>query len=274
MAPPGGDQRAVRPQHDRPERQIFWRPCPGDDITFFSAVAEDKFTTTPKFHEWLREMGELRPELAILDSAMQVAAVPEGNRPLVTRCIQELTKPAIKYNTAIILIGHDNRQGDYSGSSAWENRSRSRLHMKIARDKDGGEDGIRLARPKANYAARDDGLPLEWREGAFHCTAEAHETPEARLERKMREGAADQAFLDALDRLTAQRRHTSAGKSAQNYAPKLMVEAGVSGDYSKAELERAMQRLFAAGRILASQVLWQRDNRHRVQGIARAAEPL
>jgi hypothetical protein len=53
-----------------------------------------------------------------------------------------------------------------------------------------------------------------------------------------------------------------------------MVEAGVSGDYSKAELERAMQRLFAAGRILASQVLWQRDNRHRVQGIARAAEPL
>jgi RecA-family ATPase len=253
------------------EGEMFWRPCPGDDITFFSAVAEDKFTTTPKFQEWLRELEELRPELAILDSATQIAAVPEGNRPLVTRCIQELTNPAMKYNTAIILIGHNNREGDYSGSSAWENRSRSRLHMKRTKEKDGAEDDvIRLARPKANYADRDEGVPLEWRDGALYCAATEHETLETRVARQSREREAERQFLHALDRLAEQQRHTSATKTASNYAPRVIERAGFDGGFTTRDLERAMERLFGEGWIKAGVELWTTPCRHKVVGIGRA----
>ena len=47
--------------------------------------------------------------LAILDSATQIAAIPENNRPLVTRCLQALTRLCLDAKTTILLIGHNNR---------------------------------------------------------------------------------------------------------------------------------------------------------------------
>jgi hypothetical protein len=147
------------------EGKLLWRPCPGDDLTMFTAANESDFRITPVFKVLREQILDLKIRLAILDSATQVAAIPENNRPLVTRCLQALTNLCLEADTTILLLGHNNREGDYSGSSAWENRARSRIHMKREKDEDGTES-IRLARPKANYAALEEGVTLEWHNGA------------------------------------------------------------------------------------------------------------
>jgi RecA-family ATPase len=246
--------------------KLIWRPCPGDDVTLFTAANESDFRTTPLFTVLRDQIGDLKAELAIIDSAAQIAAIPENNRPLVTRCMQALTKLCIDLETSIILIGHNNRDGDYSGSSAWENRARSRLHMKRDKNPD-GTDTIKLCRPKANYAGVEAGVALEWHQGAYRCTDQRFETFSDRLEREMREGKVDQAFLDGLDKLADQRRATSISKSAANYAPKLIAE--IFPEFSKPDLERAMSRLFEQNRIQGDVRLWQRGNRAWVSGLGR-----
>ena len=83
------------------------------------------------------------------------------------------------------------------------------------------------------------------------------------------------AFLAALDELTAQRRNVSHAERACNYAPKLMKVAGFAEQYSKVDLKRAMNELFAEDEIVASVELWRGADRKRVVGIARlaASEP-
>lgn len=250
------------------ENRVFWRTCPQDDITLFEGSFESSYRTTDNFEILRHQLKTTAAKLLILDSATQIAAVPEANRPLVTRCIQVLTKLCYEFETTIILLSHNNRTGDYSGSSAWENRCRSRIHMK--REEENGADTTKLLRPKANYAELENGVKIEWHKGAYRCTDPRFETQTERLERKLKEGAIDQAFLDALDRLTQQQRAVSDSKNAGSYAPKVIAEANLA-EYTKDQLEQAMNRLFAAERIVAKAVLpWTRDrDRHQARGIAR-----
>lgn len=249
--------------------KLFWRPCPGHDITLFTGSNERDYATTPEFENLRAQIKSTTALLTILDSASQIAAIPENNRPLVTRCLQALTGLCLETGTTILLIGHNNRDGDYSGSSAWENRVRSRLHMKRDAEEDGTKT-LKLARPKANYAADEAGVTLEWHRGAYRCTDQRFETYGDRLDRELREGQIDQIFLNALDRLTEQHRALSHAKTAGNYAPRVMAETGFVNGTTKPQLEQAMRRLFDAERIIADAVLpWSKTNRHPAQGLAR-----
>ena len=251
------------------EGKVFWRPCPGDDITLFTGTNEQDCTTTPAFEILREQIESTSAMLTILDSATQVAAIPEINRPMVTRCLQHLNRICIDTGTSILLLGHNNREGDFSGSSAWENRVRSRIHMKREKTEDGTET-IVLARPKANYAAIEEGVTLEWHKGAFRCTDQRFESYGDRLDREMKERQDDQKFLAALDHLTKQQRAVSHSKQAGNYAPKVMAELGLVNGVSKGLLEKAMNRLFTADRIIAdAQLPWMKPDRHHAQGIAR-----
>jgi RecA-family ATPase len=250
------------------EGKLFWRACPGDDLSLFTATSEGDYSTTALFDVLRAQIVETSAKLTILDSATQIAAIPENNRVLVTRCIQALNKLCLETGTTIILIGHNSRTGDFSGSTAWENRVRARLHMKREKDEDGGES-IMLCRPKANYAALEDGVSLEWHEGAYRCTDHRFETYGDRLDREMKERETDQAFLAALDQLTEQRRSTSASPQAANFAPKLIAADGLVNGFSRRDLERSMSRLFKAGEIVADAKLWQRGDRHWATGLAR-----
>jgi RecA-family ATPase len=249
--------------------KVFWRPCPGDDITLFTAANESDLRTTQEFEVLRQQINDLKIKLTFLDSVAQIAAIPENNRPLVTRCMQSLTSLCLQASSTVVLIGHNNRAGDYSGSSAWENRVRSRCHLKRERAEDGTET-IKLGRPKANYADREEGVTLEWHRGAYRCTDQRFETYGDRLERECRERECDQVFLDALDRLTEQHRTVSASPNAGNYAPKVMVQGGLANGAGSKELERSMARLFKEGRIIADAELpWRKPDRHFAIGLAR-----
>jgi hypothetical protein len=84
----------------------------------------------------------------------------------------------------------------------------------------------------------------------------------------MRQGAACQAFPDCLDKLTAQGRPVSHSPASwRNYAPKVMVS--LVECFSKRELEQAMEKLFADGRIEANIQIGRNDRRQAIYGIAR-----
>jgi hypothetical protein len=76
----------------------------------------------------------------------------------------------------------------------------------------------------------------------------------------------------ALDAATRQQRNVShAPKARETYAPRFFIEQGlVNGGFTIRDMESAMRELFNAGEIVADQELWQRGNRHRANGLARA----
>lgn len=269
--------------------KVFWRPCPGDDITMFKGASEGEYVTTPALKTLREQISELGAKLVVLDSATQIAAISEISRPLVTRCLQALTQICIELDTTILLLGHNNRNGDFSGSSAWENRVRSRLHLQRVKDEDASGERTVLCRPKANYAAREEGVQLEWCDGAFRCVDHRFESFSESLDRKMRERLAERVFLDALDEMTKQRRAMSdKSKAGASYAPRMIVANGLNAGpeprgnldealekhppFTERELQDAMNRLFRDGRIIADAELWRKGNRHFATGIARKRE--
>ena len=60
------------------ESKLFWCPCPGDDITLFTAANEFDFRSTPAFQVLREQVLDLKIKLAILDSAAQIAAIPRS----------------------------------------------------------------------------------------------------------------------------------------------------------------------------------------------------
>jgi RecA-family ATPase len=116
------------------EGKLFWRACPGDDLSLFSGTSAADFRIMPLFDMLRAQIVETGARLTILDSATQIAAISENDRGLVTRCIQALNRLCLETGTTVLLIGHNSRTGDFSGSTAWENRVRARLHMKREKD--------------------------------------------------------------------------------------------------------------------------------------------
>ncbi|MEM7026280.1 MAG: hypothetical protein AAF637_27440, partial [Pseudomonadota bacterium] len=86
------------------------------------------------------------------------------------------------------------------------------------------------------------------------------------------EKAAEKAFLDGLDELTKAQRATSHARNVVNYAPKLIIKTTSARGFQRREIDRAMERLFAAGAIRAEMRLWRGADRHWKYGIARIQE--
>jgi hypothetical protein len=158
--------------------------------------------------------------------------------------------------------------------AAWETIARSRLFLGPAKPDGDGEpvenDPRRVLRRGKSNANSMASLDLVWERGAFRLEHPAFATYGDRLDRELRRGQACQAFLDALDGLTQQRRNVSHSTCGRNYAPKVMKEAGLCDGFTRAEMEAAMNELFKDGRIVASAELWKGADRHPVVGIARS----
>ena len=126
-----------------------------------------------------------------------------------------------------------------------------------------------LRKPKANYS-ETDALELEWRDGMLHAVNQFDDTPAGKLERGLRDGQANQIFLNALDALRARGMAASESvKAAQTYAPRLILAQGLAGEFSKRDMQAAMERLFKEGRIKASMAVVKGANRHTKTGIGR-----
>jgi RecA-family ATPase len=223
----------------------------------------------PLYDPLIAKANEIKAGLIILDNRAQMFLGNENDRAQATYSANLAAGIARTIGGCVLLLGHDAKSQDseYSGSTAWDAVTRSRwwLHRVV---NGGDEPDLVLERRKTNYAPPDS-IKLEWRSGVLFAADERHMTPADLLALEMRKGEACQAFLDALDVLTAQLRPVSHSNQAKNYAPRFMRSAGLAEGFSVRELEEAMNTLFADHRIVANQVIGKRSNRSSIIGIGR-----
>jgi hypothetical protein len=128
-----------------------------------------------------------------------------------------------------------------------------------------------LRRAKANYARKDDEITMRWDAGTFRTEGPARfKDAVDRIEERLREKADEEAFLACLDILREQGRAVSHSRNAPTYAPSAMAKLAEAKGIPKRRLERAMERLFAAGIIKAGMEIGTKANRHPLVGIGRA----
>jgi RecA-family ATPase len=221
-----------------------------------------------EIEEKAREIGA---KLVILDNAAQMFGGDEINRAEVTAFINALNGMARRLGAAVLLLGHPPKSGaEYSGSTAWHSVVRCMWTIAPIAEKDeDGEtgDALVLTRHKANYAPIGEEIRLRWVDGVLR--RDEGEAPMSAGDAAFHRHNAKGAFLAALDTLTAQRRNVSHSERAPNYAPKAMKAAGLAEGYTKGDLRRAMNDLFAEDTIVGDAPLWLKPNRHHASGIAR-----
>jgi RecA-family ATPase len=248
---------------------------PGEDITLFLAKNEGDYAEGPALSILREQIGDFRPGLVLLDSVAKIYGGPENNRQLVTRCVQRLIQLCLEFGATILLNGHDNKAGEYSGTTAWENTVRSRLHFKREVEIDdngkpikGGDSHNVLIRPKTNYAAPDDlGIAMRWFGGALVSLNPDHVTPEMQAAMCQAETEADQAFLEALHQLTTRQVTTSDASTSTYYAPKQILKHGLANNLSQRDLAKAMRRLIMSGVIARGELPWRTKHRTPAVGI-------
>jgi hypothetical protein len=196
---------------------------------------------------------------------------PEGKRALVTRVMRALDEIAQKNRCAIIVIGHNNKQGEFSGSTAFENAVRARMSLERIETDDGGE-ALRLSLPKANYNGKQN-IDMRFSDGSLSAIDDDHMTSADRLDRDLRRGACDQKILDGVDLMTRLERTLSASNRASNYAPKILHPAVMPHDFTIKELEKAMERLIVQGRLEPHARLPFKVHNRTASGLGRPAEP-
>lgn len=159
---------------------------------------------------------------------------------------------------SVVLLAHPSLAGinsgsGISGSTGWHNSVKARMYLQAAKAENCDEadrDRRILEFKKNNYGPVAESLTLKFRDGLFlpEVGASAHE-------KAAKEAKADAIFLEVLGKLIAQGRIASPQPSASNYAPATIAAHpdgkphGRKGDY-----EKAMERLFEAGRIHVEKV--------------------
>lgn len=241
-------------------------------MTFPKGRAPDSLPLLGEIENRAREIGA---KLIILDNAAQLFGGEENARAEVTSFLNALNGLARRVGAAVLLLGHPPKNGaDYSGSTAWHSVVRCMWKLDPVTPEAGddeadaaGPGALVLRRCKANYAPTDEEIRLRWVEGVLR--RDDGEMPASPMDAAFHRHNAKQAFLKALDELTAQRRSVSDSERAGNYAPKAIKAAGLAEGFSKADLKRAMNELFRDRAIIARAPLWKGSDRKPVLGIAR-----
>ena len=239
-------------------------PAPHLDLTLAEASENGSVTPTDNLDILKRQIEAQQAGLVVLDNSAKLFAIKEADRIAVTRCLNLLQGICHECGTSILLVAHNNKLGDFSGSTAWENACRSRLSL--TRDEDA--ETLTLARPKANYAALGE-VKIQWDNGSFRCDDEAGMSFAERLDAEQEKRRHATIFLNAIDVLTTQRRTISHNKRATNYAPKAITDANLASGLTANQLADAMELLFAENRIVGDAKVYERQNRSWASGIVR-----
>lgn len=243
----------------------------GNELATFDG--DGKMSIAPRYHQIEQACLSLGIKHVTLDNTAHFFAGNENDRHQVASYVNLNNGLAVTIDGSVVMVGHPNKAGDsYSGSTAWENQVRSRLYLEVPKNNDEGvpiDPDMRVLRnEKANYSQRGAEVRFYWVQGAFVL-----EEQRTDVEQDTRESAQafheNTLFMKLLDMLSDQRRNVSHKPRAGNYAPKIMAGMPAAKGYSKAQFERAMERLFMLDQIIADAPLWLGSDRHPVLGIGR-----
>ena len=212
-------------------------------------------------------------KLLVLDSLHDHFFGNENNRIHARQFINMLRDLAMGFDGAVVLTAHPSLSGlatgsGFSGSTAWNNAVRSRLYLKKPKDEDEDDNARILEDMKHNYSGQKPPLKLRWTEGVLVA-----EHPPQGVFAGMEARKAEVVFLEILDAVTAEGRHVSESSHSGNYAPKLFAKRPDRQGFTKPDFAKAMERLFADGKIRVEEYGREHDRRRRIVAVAEASEP-
>ena len=230
----------------------------GQDATLFHHSGKSgRVETTPLYRQIYQAAGDLKPINISLDPLARIFAGNEMDRTQAYGVNGHAQALALASGGSVTLLTHPSLQGirsgsGYSGSTAWHDAFRFRQYLRAAQDDDDDEpvdpandNGLReLTFMKNQYGPPAVKLTLRYQRGLFLPESSGGTT---NLEKLAAEAKADAAFVDLLNRFTAQGRNVGAAPTSNNYAPTVFAKENCG--FNRKQLDAALRRLFAAGRV-------------------------
>lgn len=228
---------------------------------------------TDFYFQLLETIKHFGAQLIVLDSLHDLFSGNENSRHQARQFVGMLRGMAMTSGGALVLNSHPSAAGlntgsGTSGSTAWNNTVRSRLYM-TREGSNGDDDGDRdrrvLKGMKANYGPTGGKIRLLWEDGIF--VTEGGDTP---LLQGLKNDACERVFLNLIGAVDKEGRPVSASRNAGNFAARVFSLHADRQGYSRKDFEKAMERLFADGKI--QQVSYGRpgDNRKRIEIVQEA----
>lgn len=202
--------------------------------------------------------------LIVLDNAAHLFAGNENDRQQVTAFVNLLYSLCRDRGVTIILVAHTNKAGDtYSGSTAWLNAVRSQIVLQRPECSIDPDERI-LTLGKANYARPGEELRFRWHDFALVRDSDLSDDTRAQLAESAAAAGANAAFIDCLRARNEQGDGRQVGPSSgPNYAPSQFEGMPQAKGFKKEALKRAMDRLYALGRIKSETVFDRKAKRDK-----------
>ncbi|MGE4324255.1 MAG: AAA family ATPase [Sphingobium sp.] len=249
--------------------------APGNELVTFTP--EGKMIVGDTYRVLLDTAKATSASFLALDNVAHLFAGNENIRNQVAGFVSLLNGLALEIDGSVLFLGHPNKAGqDFSGSTAWENQVRSRLFMEVSKDDLGNvpdPDARVLLRGKANYARNGERLTFRWHNWAFVREDDLPHDTRAELAEVVKANGENAAFLACLRARAGQGDGREVGPSSgPNYAPSQFEGMSQANGLHKAALKRAMDRLYATGKIKSATVRDPKANRNKTI-IVEIAEP-
>jgi RecA-family ATPase len=232
-------------------------PLAGKDAVLAAPMGRDGLLhPTPLFAALKHIIEKHRPDLLILDTLADLFGGDEIKKVHARQFIALLRGLALDFNTTVLLLSHPSQAGlssgsGMSGNTAWNNSVRSRLYLERRINRlDGSEDDrdIRvLTTKKSNRAASGGQIVVRYSNGIFvrekGCDLDVRDLNQH----------SERVFLSLLAQFERDGR-TVSDRTSSAYAPAVFSKHPNSEGIAKGAFQKAMDRLFASGRIKIEEV--------------------
>jgi hypothetical protein len=231
----------------------------GNELALFDR--DGSMNVTDAYEQLKQIIIEKKIIVAVLDNLAHLFGGNENDRNQVSSALVLLERLAMETGAAIILIGHYNKSGQVSGSTAWLNQVRNVVVIE-REDERSARRVIRVE--KSNYLKTGTWGEFEWEDGILLPIVRDNDGS------GLVDLLEEQTFLECLCTATEQKRAVSHMKGV-NYYGKIFPAMPEARGRRSAAFEAAFERLLSAGKIELDKQLWKRDNRVWKYGI-RAVE--
>jgi len=238
--------------------QLTLVPLAGKDAVLSAPSGRDGLLKPTPIYTALRHIvAKHRPDLLVLDTLADLFGGDEIKKVHARQFISMLRGLAIEFDVTVLLLSHPSQSGmasgdGTSGNTAWNNSVRSRLYFERRIFKEGlksieDDADIRvLTTKKANRAAAGGKIVVRWRDGGFVRENQACDSGDISHD-------ANRVFMTLLAQFEREERFVSDRPSA-SYAPTVFAKHPKAQGMNKGVLQKAMDRLFEAGKIKVEEV--------------------
>lgn len=228
-------------------------PLLGQDATLCAVGKSGRVEPTPLYRQLYEAAGDLKPKNISIDTLSRAFAGSEIDRVQVYAFAQHMQALAMVAGGSVTILSHPSLSGinsgtGISGSTAWHGAFRFRQYLTGVKAESGEQpetDLRQLEFKKNQYGPIGETIVLKYQNGLFLPVPSA-----GSLERAAAESKEDDVFLELMRRFAREKRNVS-DKISPTYAPTTFAQESEakSAKVGAKQLEAAMRRLFAAGKI-------------------------